>query len=621
MQKKQTILSSYVEKALALPGEIDRNIYDFIEDCASSFQDSFISEERYINSYINPAVTVPLFGEKRGRVLSAWCFCVYQALEDWSLGEKSRLSTLSAGLELIALGETDQLIGILKEDFLFTFSTSVRRMLDEEFSIDSGESIQKYGIPVSSNELGSSLFLKDLSFESINRISDSVVSGYIKGFRDDNKEIELKETVALSIPAGYERIAESLRQEFLKKNLRMKIWQVTTTGTNLQMMFDHKFDWALFIDDETVSKALEGFEGVLSSMSEEASLHSGRAYVMTFGDKRSSPSPSTFAVKPDASTSKLFQNLQLKRRKILNLYVKKEETSYTGVAFPVPDIGANFKEIFMDTLALNTLDSSIYCQIQDLLIDALDQADFVHVTGRKGNDTDIRVQMHKLQNPARETTFLNCLSTVNIPLGEVFTSPLLKGTNGVLHVEESFISGILYKNLRLSFKDGYIQDYSCTNFCDEAESRNFVYETLIHPNDTLPMGEFAIGTNTLAYSMALKHGIMNKLPVLIAEKMGPHFAIGDTCFAGGEDHPCRNPSSGKEMVARFNEKTALRLEKPSEAYTSTHNDITIPYSSLGSVTAVRESGDGIEIISHGRFVLPGTEYLNSNIDHIHTEEN
>lgn len=35
--------------------------------------------------------------------------------------------------------------------------------------------------------------------------------------------------------------------------------------------------------------------------------------------------------------------------------------------------------------------------------------------------------------------------------------------------------------------------------------------------------EFAIGTNTTAYMMGLKYNISGLLPILIAEKTGPHF--------------------------------------------------------------------------------------------------
>ena len=42
----------------------------------------------------------------------------------------------------------------------------------------------------------------------------------------------------------------------------------------------------------------------------------------------------------------------------------------------------------------------------------------------------MKVQMHDLKNPLKETNFENCLADVNIPLGEVFTSPKLKGNRG-----------------------------------------------------------------------------------------------------------------------------------------------------------------------------------------------
>ena len=62
------------------------------------------------------------------------------------------------------------------------------------------------------------------------------------------------------------------------------------------------------------------------------------------------------------------------------------------------------------------------------------------------------------------------------------------------------------------------------------------------------MGEFAIGTNTTAYCMARKYDIAAKLPILIAEKTGPHFAVGDTCYSHEEDMVTYNPD-GKQIVA------------------------------------------------------------------------
>ena len=125
----------------------------------------------------------------------------------------------------------------------------------------------------------------------------------------------------------------------------------------------------------------------------------------------------------------------------------------------------------------------------------------------------------------------------------------------------------------------------------------------------LPIGEFAIGTNTTAYQVARDYGIADKLPILIAEKTGPHFAVGETCYSYEEDNVTYNPD-GKSIIARENEISAKRKEDPDKAYFSCHTDITIPYDELGQIKAVRKDGSSIVIIENGRFVLPGTEELN-----------
>lgn len=132
-------------------------------------------------------------------------------------------------------------------------------------------------------------------------------------------------------------------------------------------------------------------------------------------------------------------------------------------------------------------------------------------------------------------------------------------------------------------------------------------------HDWLPLGEFAIGTNTTAYAVARRFSIGDKLPILIAEKMGPHFAVGDTCYSFAEDSPMYNPD-GREVIARDNEISLLRKTDMSKAYFSCHTDITIPYSELGDIKAVRADGSRIDIIRQGRFVLKGTEELNEALD-------
>ena len=168
-------------------------------------------------------------------------------------------------------------------------------------------------------------------------------------------------------------------------------------------------------------------------------------------------------------------------------------------------------------------------------------------------------------------------------------------------------------DLEIRFEDGKITSYSCKNFDDEAENQKLLKANVLFNHETLPLGEFAIGTNTTAYMVAKRYDIGAKLPILIAEKMGPHFAVGDTCYSWSEDNPVYNPD-GKEIIARDNECSLLRKTDVSKAYFNCHTDITIPYDEISAITACFADGRQVDIIREGKFCLEGTEVLNEPLN-------
>ena len=103
------------------------------------------------------------------------------------------------------------------------------------------------------------------------------------------------------------------------------------------------------------------------------------------------------------------------------------------------------------------------------------------------------------------------------------------------------------------------------------------------------------------------------MPILIAEKTGPHFAVGDTCYSWSEENRLFN-RNGKEIVAKDNSVSILRKEDVSKAYFHCHTDITIPYDELAEISVVTKDGDRIPLLLDGRFVLEGTEILNEALD-------
>ena len=486
----------------------------------------------------------------------------------------------------------------------------------------------RYGEYITENELELAGFLNRQSEEQIDRMARTFTEGFRIGFVKAGKDLSKKRTVCLRYPIGFERVVRAavrlfeqmglksvLSRRTLSRSQKIGIARIGYSGApaNQQFEFDHKEDQALFLDEAWLEERLERLYSAYKKNEYLANTHAGPAVIEMFGETPFAPEECKEALHLSAQAQKLSARLRTESARITNQFIISEERSFTVIAFPSPQIGPRFEEIFRDTMEINTLDSLVYERIQQYLIDALDKGKEVHVTGRNGSHTDLTIALSPLTDPSSQTNFENCTADLNIPVGEVFTSPKLEGTNGVLHVSQVYLNGLDYQDLSITFTDGMISDYSCGGFPTPEEGRAYVRNTILYQHDTLPIGEFAIGTNTMAYAMTQRYGIGARMPILIAEKCGPHFAVGDTCYCWSEDMPVFNPD-GKEVTARDNSVTLLRKTDPGKAYFGCHTDITIPYSQLGRIEVIQEDGTRIPLLEDGRFVLPGTEALNDALD-------
>lgn len=481
-----------------------------------------------------------------------------------------------------------------------------------------------YGEYVTENEKALAAYMNSLPEEKIATMADTYTEGYRRGFEATQKDISIKKTVDVYYVLGMERMVKKAMENFRKLGLEPILYRAPVSflagrrmykngysgaNANKQFEYDHEYDSALYLNSKFVGRKLEAYKAVLELKKAECAVMGGPAVIEEFGETPFVPVPKKENLKLDEHKQKTQVEYQSKARELLNQYVKGEERSFTIIAFPTPAIGDKFAEVFDETIKLNTLDNELYTRCQQTIIDALDKAEHVRIKGCGKNHTDLCVAMWKLENPETQTNFENCVADVNIPVGEVFTSPRLTGTNGVLHVPKVFLHGLEYRDLEITFKDGMISEYNCKNFEEEAENKKFIKEKLLVNRDTLPLGEFAIGTNTTAFVAAKRLEIEDVLPILIAEKTGPHFAIGDTCYSMEEDVVSYNPN-GKQIMAKENEMSAQRKTDMSKAYFQCHTDITIPYDELSEITAVGEDGKETAIIKNGRFVLEGVEALN-----------
>lgn len=599
----------------------------------------------YETSYANPVFAAKELGADYGRILSFLYMEIRGMIVYAYEGRLSDMTALSElFIEIYCMFTEDELppekevreavywyMSDYSDDFI---EYRVRELLDSSLSfatdiimnsdLEDLRYLYRYGEYITENEIETAKFLNSLPQQEIEAMARTFTEGYRIGFVLGNKPLDKKKTVNIRFCVGFERIVREEIKQFEQMGLKPTIYRAAvnsinkrmhlkigyySTSPNRQMDYDHRFDAAIYTDAQFIERKLGALKLAYEKNKELADVHGGPAVMEVFGENPFEPVDYDECCHMDEHQQKLMVRYNSESGTIVNNYIKGEERSFTIIAYPLPEIGDDYKEIFAETVKINTLDYEKYKVIQQDIIDVLDKAEYVQVKGCNGNETNLTVRIMQLKNPDRETVFENCLADVNIPLGEIFTSPVLEGTTGVLHVSSVYLNDLKFVNLKVHFEDGFVTDYSCENYPEEGKNKAFFKENVMMNHDKLPMGEFAIGTNTTAYVMANKYDIVYKLPILIVEKMGPHFAIGDTCYSHSEDVAVFNPN-GKEIIARDNSVSLLRKTDVSGAYYNCHTDITIPYDEIGSITAVGRDGVETEIIVNGRFVLAGTEELN-----------
>ena len=607
-----------------------------------------ILPEQYGKSYANPEAAVRMLGSY-GQM---FCFAACELRGAIVYAYEKRWWDMTVLLELFLqlYGEfsdpelpSEQTVKNVLESYISDYAQDmieyrVREQVDPKLDfarkliMDSDLSdlryLYRFGEYISENELRTAEFMNSLPQEEIEAMASTYTEGYRKGFENGRKDLCKKKTVNIRYNLGFERMIRAAVLQFEGMGLESVLFRhaphavnrrnqtrggYTGGYANPQYDYDHRQDSALFLTEEFAANKKRALQNAYEKVKSLAAVHGGPAVVETFGEKPFVPKACAECITFTPEQQKLNLKTDNDSMQIVNRYIPGDERSFTIIAYPLPGIGERYEEIFREIVKINTLDYEKYQKIQQTIIDTLDSCEWVEIKGRNDNETDLLIHLHPLEKPEKQTNFENCLADVNIPLGEVFTTPMMAGTGGLLHVKKVYLSGLEFRDLRLVFDCGQVIEYSCSNFETEEENRKYIEDNILFHHPRIAMGEFAIGTNTTAYVCGRKYGIEDKMPILIAEKTGPHFAVGDTCYSWEEERAVYNPD-GKEIIARDNEISEMRKDDVSLAYFGCHTDITIPYDELGSISVIRDDGDLIPIIEEGRFVLPGTEELNIPLD-------
>lgn len=469
--------------------------------------------------------------------------------------------------------------------------------------------MEKYGLSVSEEEKKMMRFWFSLTQERLVQMADQIIKAFLHGFISQSRERGNRRHVRLSYQLGQEALA---RQLVIKLKEKGMVPVVTKPGTmdSLQEKTRKEAFADLCVDD--LQPIIQGYKEAMKSHRDVLLDTCGMIGIGQFG-KKSEPmatdqvnvTPSIQGAKEAAGTH-LYYLAEQEKISLEGEYIKPSEISFCRVAFPDLHTGEYFEDIFQSFFQLYLMDSEPYELAQQTLIDSMDRCSQIELKGCEGNLTNLTVSLFSIEDEERQTKFLNCGGDLNIPFGEVFTTPKLTGTNGLLHIPSICLKGMFYHELKLWFEEGIVKKVECL------EGEEYVRNTLFQGSDYVPVGEFAIGTNTYAYRLARKYELEERLPILISEKTGPHLALGDSCFAKAEQVPVYNMYDKKEMVCRENEGSFKN--GGNRRYCGFHVDITLPYGQIEYVRGRTWRGEIIPLIKMGKFVVEGAKRLNLGLE-------
>ena len=398
---------------------------------------SDVLEEHYASSYANPAYAAEKFGLEMGQLLSM-LYAEMRSGIPYSF--ENRMDYLTILFELFIevynrfesenLPEPDEIRDIFywyASDYCDVFlADRIMEQIDPAYSfaadiienadLENDRYLYRFGEYITENELGTARHLRTLPEETLRKMADVYTEGYRIGFINTGKDLSKKSVVNIRYSLGFEKVIRIAIDNFRQMGLKPVIYRAASgivtkrehhkigyygAVPNWQYEYDHRQDQALFMDKRYIERRLEVMRTVYEQHREQAAQFAGPAVMETFGAKPFSPKAVPEAPSYNEEQKKLAVSYDSRSGQLTNEYIKGEERSFTIVAYPVPEIGEKYPEIFDEVIRINTLDAKLYEKVQQTMIDALDQGEYVHVKGKGENRTDIKVKLYHLNDPEK----------------------------------------------------------------------------------------------------------------------------------------------------------------------------------------------------------------------------
>ena len=326
----------------------------------------------YNESYANPEFMENKFGESYGKYL---CY-LYMSIRKiipyaFTYSVKETTIYMELFIEIYNIFEDEELSEKSLKETIYWFESDytdvflenrIREQLDlsmnfyyrliMESDLSDLRYLYCYGKYVSENELKLAKFVDSLSEDELDDFAATFTEGFRWGVIAGCKDLSIKDRVEIRYPMGVEKIVKSAIKQFNKMGLKsiLRFDVISTTPVNKQMSFDHKFDHGLFYDKAICDRKLAVSRVAFEKYKKEAALKAGPAVIETFGEAPFSPANKKGVIKLDEKQRKISASYENSYVQLYYDYIKGDETSFTIIAYPIPEIGEAFEEIFVETI-------------------------------------------------------------------------------------------------------------------------------------------------------------------------------------------------------------------------------------------------------------------------------
>ena len=269
--------------------------------------------------------------------------------------------------------------------------------------------------------------------EHVQHIAEHIVSAFLHGFLSQSRDRRDRTHVRMYYCVGQEALVQAVLRVLDARGLRPILLRPHCLSRGGTYAMKHSADRAACLSEKSLAALLDALAAAYDRYAAVLSDTCGMIGIDQFGARGGVAQMPPEQYQPSAARRARLASYEDFNRRQDTRYLAPSDISFCKIAFPNALFGASLPPLFDAFYALNTTESDCYERLQQMIIDVLDTCCCVRVSGAAGNQTELSIRTRLPEHPEVQTAYLNCGGDLNVPHGELFTTPLLTGSDSPLY--------------------------------------------------------------------------------------------------------------------------------------------------------------------------------------------